>query len=92
MEIPTQYNGRDYSNEVNSAIQKARTEFSYPTSNQNTGLKQTMGRGFYTMLLEQEIKRAKIPKGLKMKLIGEEKFRKSVAADRGSRRSYRSGD
>lgn len=73
-DLPTTYKGRDYSNAIDMAIRKARTEYLYPSSATNIGLKEIMGRKLYADLIADNICHARIPIPLKIKLIGKEKY------------------
>ena len=65
---PYFYGGRDYTNSIESAIQKARTEYEYPSDNLSQGQKQVLGRDYYRQLIEDKIVDSNIPNELKIKL------------------------
>lgn len=69
MTMQTTFKGRDYYKSVDRALHNAQNEYRYPTSNTSQGMGRTMGRDWYGYLLKEEISRAKIPNGLKARLI-----------------------
>ncbi len=73
--IPTVYGGRDYSKAIEKAIQDASTEYQYPSSASNMGMKRMLGRSFYRQLIEASICEARIPGPLKVQLMGEAKYK-----------------
>lgn len=72
--LPTKYKGRDYSEAIDRAVQRARTEYLYPTSPMGNWLREVSGRKYYASLIEANICDAKIPNDLKKQLMGKEKF------------------
>ena len=74
MEMPTRYKNRDYSKVINEAIYRAMSRYDYPDSSAGMGLKKLLGRGYYAMLLEEEICGIKIPIKLKIELMGEKQY------------------
>ena len=74
MNIPTKYKGKNYTNAINNAIQKAQTEYLYPTSSALIGMRYIIGKRVFKDLIAEEIYKTKIPVPLKIKLIGKEKY------------------
>ncbi len=64
------YHGRNFEDAVNKAIQKAKTEAQYPSSPTLHGIKQLHGeRAVFRLVIEDELKKAKVPKILIKKLM-----------------------
>lgn len=64
------YHGRNYEDAINKAIHIARTEAQYPSSQMLLGIKHLNGeRAVFRLIIEDELKRAKVPKALIKKLI-----------------------
>ncbi len=64
------HNNRNYEDAVNKAIQKAKTEAQYPSSSSLAGIKAINGeRAVFNLLIEDELKKAKVPKQLIKKLM-----------------------
>ncbi len=64
------YHGRNYEDAVNTAIRKAKTEAEYPSSSTLHGIKQLHGeRAVFRFVIEDELKRAKVPKVLIKELM-----------------------
>lgn len=64
------HNGRNFEEAINVAIHKAKTEAQYPSSSMLHGIKQLHGeRAVFNLIIEDELKRAKVPKVLIKKLM-----------------------
>lgn len=74
VEIPVTFKGRSYKNAIMKAINKSRSEYDYPSSASTMGMKKILGRGLYAQLLRENLYHARIPKELKIKLIGKESY------------------
>jgi hypothetical protein len=72
--LPTKYKGKDYNEAIDRAVQRARTEYLYPSSATGQGMKNLFGRRYYADLIAANICEAKIPNDLKRQLMGKEKF------------------
>lgn len=63
------YHGRNFEDAVNKAIQSAKTQAAYPTTQYLMGIKQLQGeRAVFRLLIKDELKKAKVPKVLIKKL------------------------
>ena len=75
MDFPTIYSGRDYSGVIWRGISRARNRYEWPESNVEVGMKKLLGCDYLTKLLEDEFCVMKIPFELKIKLLGEKRYR-----------------
>lgn len=63
------YRGRNYENAINKAIQSAKKQATYPDTQYLIGIKELQGeRAVFRLLIEDELKKAKVPKILIKKL------------------------
>lgn len=63
------YHSRNYEDAINKAIHRARTEAQYPSSQTLLGIKHINGeRAVFRLIIEDELKKSKIPKALIKKL------------------------
>jgi hypothetical protein len=67
-DIIAEYYGKNYSNSVNNALQKARKEYHYPSTNQGMGAKKVAGQQYLASLMADEIWKSTIPRELKIAL------------------------
>lgn len=64
------HNGRNYEDAIYKAIRKAKSEAEYPSSSALVGIKQLNGeRAVFNLIIEDELKKAKVPKVLIKRLM-----------------------
>lgn len=62
------YNGRYYSRIVNAALDNARAEYDYPSTNMVMGAKKMLGKQYLVSLMKSYIWASKIPRDLAIAL------------------------